>query len=119
MIVSFLRFTTEYVELLLIADQHITHLMIRKLIDLGDGKLFVMLVHSVSLPTAHSMLMSVACVRHMCLSPPELVRGVYCRHLCIPCTLIHAEVHTQTITTSSMQTTLLLSFWMKLITEVT
>ena len=44
--------------------------------------------------------MSVACVRHMCLSPPELLRGVYCRHFCIPCILIHVEVHIQTITTS-------------------
>ena len=49
--------------------------------------------------------MSVACVRHMYLSPPELHRGVYCRHFCIPCTLIHSEVHIQTITTSGMQTT--------------
>ena len=98
------------------------HLMIRKLIDLGVGKHFVMLVHSFLTNRLHYVNVSVVCVRNMCLSPPELLRGVYCRHFCIPCTLIHAEVHTQTITTSIMQTTLLLSvccMTTKLITEVT
>ena len=98
------------------------HLMIRKLIDLGVGKHFVMLVHSFLTNRLHYVNVSVVCVRNMCLSPPELLRGVYCSHVCIPCTLIHAEGHTQTITTSSMQTTLLLSvccLTTKLTTDVT
>ena len=93
------------------------HLMIRKLIDLCVGKQFVMLVHSHL--TNRSQYVN---ARHMCLSPPELLRGVYCHHFCIPCTPIHAEMHTQTTTTSSMQTTLLLSvccLTTKQITEVT
>ena len=60
----------------------------------------------VSLWTAHSMWMSVACVRRVCLSPPDLFRGVCCRHYFMPCTLILTEMLTQTITTSNMQTTL-------------
>ena len=50
--------------------------------------------------------MSVSRVYHVCLCPPELLWGVCYRHYCIPCTLIHAEVFSQTITISNVLKTL-------------
>ena len=92
--------------------------MIRKLIDLGVGKQFVMLEHSFLTNRSQYANVSGVCSTHVSISTGA-PQGVYSRHCC---SLIHAEVHSQTITTSSLQTTLLLSvccLTTKLITEVT
>ena len=55
--------------------------MIRKRIDIGVGKQFVMLVHSFLTNRSQYVNVSGVCARHICLSPPELLRDVYCRLL--------------------------------------
>ena len=125
-ILEYLESTGSYAGILLVdfssaSKTILPHLVIKRIIDLGVGKQFVMLVHSFL--TNRSQYVNVSSVGspHVSISTGA-PRGCVLSPFCIPCTLIHAEGHTQTITTSITQTTLLLSVYClttKLITEVT